>query len=186
MSWTWRCGWYNSNTHTHEVCVPVCQPFTGYRQINNSYLCTGTSCNENFQTGFVVVGGGFLFYCIYQLIKFEEEKRFGLWKQFCNYEKRNIFENFPWEFFPCKMSLCRYLAYTSRDGRKAYVTLLIYENSLQRKNILIKKKPRYAYDYLFENNLSLFTISLKERRARKKINIGVQNLHNRFNHRIRV
>ena len=44
---------------------------------------TGTPCKEkfckkNFQTWFVVAGGGFLSYWDYQLIKFEEEKRFGL------------------------------------------------------------------------------------------------------------
>ena len=39
---------------------------------------TGTSCKENFQTGFVIAGGGFLFYWNHQLIKFEEEKIFGL------------------------------------------------------------------------------------------------------------
>ena len=37
---------------------------------------TGTSCKENFQTGFVVAGVEFLYYWNYQLIKFEEEKRF--------------------------------------------------------------------------------------------------------------
>ena len=31
-----------------------------------------------FQTGFVVAWGGFLSYCKSQLIKFEEDKRFGL------------------------------------------------------------------------------------------------------------
>ena len=44
----------------------------------HSYYGTGTSCKENFQTGFVVAGGGFLSYWNHQLIKFEEEKRFGL------------------------------------------------------------------------------------------------------------
>ena len=44
---------------------------------------TGTSCKEkfrkeNFQTGFAVAGGGFLSYWNHQLIKFDEEKRFGL------------------------------------------------------------------------------------------------------------
>jgi hypothetical protein len=44
---------------------------------------TGTSCKkkflkENFQTGFVVAGGGFLSYWNQQLTKFEEEKSFGL------------------------------------------------------------------------------------------------------------
>ena len=118
----------------------VCQPFTGYRQINNSYLGTVTSCKEkfrkeNFQTGFVVAGGGFLSYWNYQLIKFEEENRFGLFKNNYVIMKRetNTFENFPCEFFPCKISLYRYLAYTIRDGLKGYVTLLIYENSLQGK-----------------------------------------------------
>ena len=64
---------------------------------------TGTSCKKNFQTGFVVAGWGFLAYWNHQLIKFEEEKRFG---QFCNYENRkiNTFENFPYDFFPCKTS----------------------------------------------------------------------------------
>ena len=32
----------------------------------------------NFLTGLVVAGGGFLSYWNHQLIKFEEEKRFGL------------------------------------------------------------------------------------------------------------
>ena len=37
---------------------------------------TGTSCkgqlaNQIFKTGFLVAVGGFLFYCNYQLIKFE-------------------------------------------------------------------------------------------------------------------
>ena len=70
---------------------------------------TGTSCKEkfnkeNFQTGFVVAGGGFLSFWNRQLIKFEEEKIFGLHKQFCNNEKReiNTFENFS-----CRISLCR-------------------------------------------------------------------------------
>ena len=44
---------------------------------------TGTSCKEkfrkkNFQTGFMVAGGGFLSYWNHQLTKFEEEKIFGL------------------------------------------------------------------------------------------------------------
>ena len=44
---------------------------------------TGTSCKEkfrkeNFLTGFVVTGGGFLSYWNPQQIKFEEEKRFEL------------------------------------------------------------------------------------------------------------
>ena len=43
---------------------------------------TGTSlngqlANQIFQTGFVGAGGGFLSYCNYQLIKFEEDNRFG-------------------------------------------------------------------------------------------------------------
>ena len=43
----------------------------------------GTSCKEkfskeNFQTLFVVAGGGFLSQWNHQLIKFEEEKKFGL------------------------------------------------------------------------------------------------------------
>ena len=33
---------------------------------------------ETFQTGVIVAGGGFLSYCNHQLIKFKEEKRFGL------------------------------------------------------------------------------------------------------------
>ena len=37
---------------------------------------------------------------INQLIKFEEEKIFGLQNKFCNYEKRNTSENFHCEFFP--------------------------------------------------------------------------------------
>ena len=50
---------------------------------NILFTGTGTSCNErfskeNFQTGFVVAGGEFLYYWNHQLIKFEEEKRFGL------------------------------------------------------------------------------------------------------------
>ena len=42
-----------------------------------------------------------------ELIKFEEEKRFGL-KTNCYYEKReiNTLENFPCEFFSCRISLC--------------------------------------------------------------------------------
>ena len=36
------------------------------------------TCNFFFQTGFVVAEGGFLSYWNYQLIKFEEENRFGL------------------------------------------------------------------------------------------------------------
>ena len=56
---------------------------------------TGTSCKEKFrkkkfQNGFVVAGGGFNSYWNYQLIKFEEEKIFGLQKQFWNYDKREI------------------------------------------------------------------------------------------------
>jgi hypothetical protein len=44
---------------------------------------TGTSCKvkfckENFQTGFMVTGGGFLSYRNHQLLKLEEEKIFGL------------------------------------------------------------------------------------------------------------
>ena len=39
----------------------------------------GKVSEENFQTGFVVAG--FLSYCNHQLIKIEEEKRFGLLKQ---------------------------------------------------------------------------------------------------------
>ena len=69
----------------------------------------GTSCKETFhkenvQTGFVIAGGGSLSYSNHQLMKFEEEKRFKLQKQFCNKEKweMNIFKNFP-----CKISLCR-------------------------------------------------------------------------------
>ena len=48
----------------------------------------------------MVAWGEFLFYSNQQLIKFEKEKRFGLNKQFCNYEKREIktFENFHYEF----------------------------------------------------------------------------------------
>ena len=76
------------------------------------YWGTGTSSKEkfrkeNFQTGFVVAGGGFLSYWNHQQIKFEEEKRFGLLKQFCYYEKGEIhtLENFPCDFFlaryPC-------------------------------------------------------------------------------------
>ena len=40
--------------------------------------CKGKPRKENFQFGFVVAGGGFLFYWNHQLIKFKEEKRFGL------------------------------------------------------------------------------------------------------------
>ena len=74
---------------------------------------TGTSCKENFQTGFVIAGGGFLSYWNHQLIQFEEEKRFGPKKQFCYYEKReiNTFENFPSEFFPCKTPMCHLNTY---------------------------------------------------------------------------
>ena len=43
--------------------------------------------NQIFQTEFVVARGEFLSYCNRQLIKFEEDKRFGLYKQFCNIEK---------------------------------------------------------------------------------------------------
>ena len=39
--------------------------------------------------------GGFLSYWNPHIIKFEEEKR-----------EMNTFENFPCEFFPCKISLC--------------------------------------------------------------------------------
>ena len=58
---------------------------------------TETSCKEkfrkeNFQIGFVVnrERGWFLSYWNQQLIKFEEKKRFGLSKQFCLYEKREV------------------------------------------------------------------------------------------------
>ena len=63
---------------------------------------------ENFQTEFVIAGGGFLSYWNHQQIKFEEERRFGLYKQICNYQTRemNTFENFPCDFFNCKISLC--------------------------------------------------------------------------------
>ena len=37
------------------------------------FIGTETSCNENFQTGFVVAGVGFLSYWNHQLIKFEED-----------------------------------------------------------------------------------------------------------------
>ena len=37
-----------------------------------------TTCKLNFQTGFVVAGGGFLSYWNYQLIEIEKEKRLGL------------------------------------------------------------------------------------------------------------
>ena len=49
----------------------------------------------------MVAGGGFHSNWNHQLIKFEEQKRFGIYKQFCNYEKReiNTFENFPCDFF---------------------------------------------------------------------------------------
>ena len=67
-----------------------------------------TSCkekfrNKNFQTEFVVAGGGFLSYRNHQLIKFKDEKRYRLLKQFCYYEKREIstFKKFPCEFFHC-------------------------------------------------------------------------------------
>ena len=51
---------------------------------------TGTSCkgqltNYFFNTGFVVAEGEFPSYCNHQLIKFKENKRFGL---YCNYVKR--------------------------------------------------------------------------------------------------
>ena len=36
--------------------------------------CKEKFCKENFQTGFVVAGGGFLSYWNHQLIKLEEEK----------------------------------------------------------------------------------------------------------------
>ena len=41
-------------------------------------ILQGKVLQENFQTGFVVAGGEFLSYWNHQLIKFEEEKRFGL------------------------------------------------------------------------------------------------------------
>ena len=68
----------------------------------NKQFSTGTSCKENFQSGFVVAGGGFIFYWNHQLIKIEEEKRFGLQKQFCYYEKReiNTFGNFSLQYIP--------------------------------------------------------------------------------------
>ena len=47
-------------------------------QFGISIIGTGTSFKENFQTGFVVSGGGFLSYWNHQLNKFEEEKRFGI------------------------------------------------------------------------------------------------------------
>ena len=40
--------------------------------------CIGTYCKVDFQTGFVVAVGGFLSVWNHQLIKFEEEKIFGL------------------------------------------------------------------------------------------------------------
>ena len=41
------------------------------------HLARKSSARKNFQTGFVVPGGGFLSYWNNQLIKFKEEKRFG-------------------------------------------------------------------------------------------------------------
>ena len=53
--------------------------------------------------------GRSLSYCNHHLIKFEEEKRSGLLKTFCNNEKWKIitFEIFSFEFFSCKISLCQ-------------------------------------------------------------------------------
>ena len=42
---------------------------------------------EKFQTGFVVARGGFFSYWHYQLIKLEEEKRFGLKNNFVNVKR---------------------------------------------------------------------------------------------------
>ena len=39
---------------------------------------TRTTCKLNFSNWIVVAGGGFLSYCDHQLIKLEDDKRFGL------------------------------------------------------------------------------------------------------------
>ena len=73
-----------------------------------TFMAQGHLARKIFQPELVEARGGILFYWNHQLIKFEEEKRLGLYKQFYNHEKReiNTFENFPCEFFPCKISLC--------------------------------------------------------------------------------
>ena len=58
--------------------LPVTRDNYAANGVGLALTLTGTSCEENFQTGFVVAGGGFLSYWNHQLIKFEEEKRFGL------------------------------------------------------------------------------------------------------------
>ena len=70
----------------------------------------------------MVAGGGFLSYCNHQPIKFEEDKRFRLSEQFCNYKK--------WEIkklkkFPCEISLCPLISFIFWPSEKCYLALAI-------------------------------------------------------------
>ena len=86
-------------------------------------------CKENFQTWFVVTGGGFLSYCNLQLIKFEEEKRWDFKKQLCNYEKKTYKTHL--KIFLAKFFLARYPALCPDSQinlcvRKERLELMIY------------------------------------------------------------
>ena len=74
-------------------------------------ILQGTTCKLNFGTGFVIAWSICLSYCNHQLKKFEEDKRFGLYKQLYNYEKRDIntSKKFPCQAFPINIiSLCHF------------------------------------------------------------------------------
>ena len=51
-----------------------------YKKRHRDIACNAKFRKENFQTGFVVAGCGFLYFWNHKLIKFEEEKIFGLQK----------------------------------------------------------------------------------------------------------
>ena len=63
---------------------------------------------KKFQTGFLVAGGGFLFYCNHQLIT-KRIRDSDFKNKFVIMKRENTFIKFPCEAFPCEIYLCPYL-----------------------------------------------------------------------------
>ena len=130
------------NTETSEIFTflrrgapggPEVSALSGIKHFMVRYNTgTGTSWKENFQTVFMVAGGGFLSYWNHQLINFEERRDNG---------EINTFENFPCLSFFLGRHPCAYNTHFLFLGSVRYnvvpIFIFYYAPIRQYQNVTI-------------------------------------------------